>query len=257
MKLAVIASAWHWPLHFYQSIADQALPDGWTADLFCVAHREPKYAKPEVKDYLSKLGEGLRADLDRKLYAKVATVSAIKKLGWTYMLEPNTIGDWGNVNQWLDKHDYKEYDAFLFSHDDNLILNPTTIYSVLMSEDWDIVTNSVGMPPGSIRGSFEFFRKPVLDLIGGKFDLSEVKLTREGKTDTPRDRNTLYDWNATVYPLTRAVIKHKLKVQSLSPCYRVSMFCIEGERGFISETHGMNTPEEERGLKLLQANKVI
>lgn len=257
MKLGIIVSGWHFPLHFYKSISEQALPDGWEADLFCVSHRNPKHAKPEVKKYISSLGDGLRADLDRRLYEKVASITEIKKLGWEYMEEPNTVGDWGNTNQWLDKHDYTKYDAFLFSHDDNLIINPTMLYSVLKMEDWDIITNSTGMPPGSIRGSFEFFKKPVLDILGGKFDLSEVSLTREGKTETPQDINSLYDWNATVYPLSRTVQENKLKVIPLSPCYRVSMFCIEGERGFISKTHGSNTQYEEEGLKILKENKLI
>ncbi len=256
-RLAIVVSGWWYPLHFYETISKQAIPEGWTVDMYCISHRDPKHSKPEVKEYLSKLGEGVREDLDRKLYAKVASKSEIKALGWKYVEEPNTVGDWGNTNQWLEKNDYTKYDAFLFSHDDNYVINPTFIYSVLASEDWDIVTNSTGMPPGSIRGSMEFFKKSVLDLLGGKFDLSEVKLTREGETKTPKGREALYDWNSTVYPLTKTIIKHNLKVQSLSPCYRVSMFCIEGERGFISETHGVNTFYEEEGLKTLKENKLI
>ena len=257
-KLAIVASSWHYPLHFYETMANQALPEGWKADMFAVSHRDPKYAKPEVKKYLKGLGEVLREDLDRKLYEKVASKTDIKKLGWTYIEKPNTIGDWGNVNQWLEDYDYKDYDVLLFTHDDNLIINPTTIYSVLVSEEpWDVITNSVGMPPGSLRGSFEFFKKETLEKIGGKFDMSEVKLDRTGETKTPDGLNDLADWNATIYPLTRKIAELGLKVSALSPCYRMSMFCIEGERGFISKTHGLNTPYEEQGLKVLKDNNLI
>jgi len=253
-KIAIIASGWHYPLHFYKSMTEQALPEGWEAEMFCVAHRDPRHSK--AKDYIKTLGEGLREDLDRKLYDKIATKKDIKELGWNYKLYPNTIGDWGNANQWLEENNYKDYDVLFITHDDNFIINNTFIYSVLESKDWDIITNSTGMPPGYLRGSCEFFKKEVIEKIGGKFDLSEVKLTREGKTDNP-NREGLLDWNNTVFPLMKQIQKYDFKVSALSPCYRVSMFCIEGERGFISQTHGINTAYEEQGLKVLKDNNLI
>jgi len=259
-RLAVVVSGWHYPLHFYKSIANQYLPSNWEMDLFCIAHRDPN--PTEAKAYLKKLGRNRRAKLDRLLYKKIATIKDIEKLGFKYVLEPNTIGDWGNSNQWLEKNDYTKYDLFLFTHDDNLILNYQLIHNVVESSDyenWLILCNSTGMPSGNIRGSFEFFKKEMLDKIGGKFDLSQTKLTREGHTENPQDRNELFDWNSTVYPLRDFLQKYDLqsKVQALSPAYRVSMYCIEGERGFISQTHGINTAEEEKGLDILAHYKMI
>lgn len=221
-------------------------------DLFCVSHRDPKYAKKEKK---GRKFIGARAALDRRLYDKIATVTDIEALGWDYKEYPNTIGDWGNSNQWLATHDYKRYDLLLFTHDDNLILNTTWFKDIIEDEafkDWDILSNSLGMPQGSIRGSCEFFKPSVLDKLGGKFDLSDTTLTREGETTAPEAIDALYDWNTTVYPLARFIEKEKIPVAFLSPSYRVSAYCIEGERGYIGNTHGINTEVEDAGLDVLR-----
>lgn len=261
-KIAIVASGWHFPYHFYRTLAKQVIPQGWEVDLFCVAHRKPEHAEPEVKEYVRGLGRNLRAGLDRKLYKKVATKKQIERLGWKFMLEPNTVGDWGNTNQWLEKHNYKDYDLFLFTHDDNLILNYVLLANIIESPDfntWLILTNTQGMPPGNLRGSFEFFKKEMLDIMGGNFDLSQTQLERVGETESPTNWADLYDWNTTVYPLANLLQEKGLieKVQALSPSYRVSMYCIEGERGFISNTQPGNTPTENHGLALLQHYKII
>jgi hypothetical protein len=261
-KLAVVASGWHFPLHFYEMLAKQHIPSGWEVKLFVVSHRDPSFSAKEKKDYVKKLGKSLRNRIDKKLYKKLATKKDIEKLGWTYIEKPNTVGDWGNSNQWLEDHDYKEYDCFLFTHDDNFILNDKLFISVLLGNeypDWLILANSTGMPQGNLRGSFEFFKKEMLDIMGGKFDLSDTKLTREGENNSPKDWEELYDWNSTVFPLKRLIEEKGLldKVVAMSPVYRVSAFCIEGERGFITNTHGINTQYEEQGLKFLKINKLI
>jgi hypothetical protein len=261
-KLAVVVSGWYFPYHFYKTLTEQFIPEGWEVDFFCVAHREPKYAEKEVKDHLKILGRNLRAGLDRKLYKKIATQDQLEKLGWKFMLEPNTVGDWGNTNQWLEKHDYKDYDLFLFSHDDNLILSYQLFHNIIEGEEylrWLIMSNSTGMPPGNLRGSFEFFKRDMLDIMGGKFDLSQTTLTRIGENKSPKNWADLFDWNATVYPLAQLIQEKNLvsQVAAMSPCYRVSMFCIEGERGYISNTHGINTEQEEKGLATLQHFKII
>lgn len=256
MKIACVCSGWHFPHSFYAKMTRQIVPNVWEIDFFCISHRDPKFAKQEKKGKVF----GQRAELDRRLYDKIASKTDIKKLGWAYIEKPNTIGDFGNINQWLEDYDYKKYDLFLFSHDDNLILGERLFLDVISDEsfkDWHILCNSVGMPAGSIRGSFEFYKPLVLDKLGGKFDLSEVKLTREGKTETTEDIAELYDWNATVFPLQRLVEREKLSVGYLSPAYRVSAYCIEGERGYISNTHGANTEREEYGLKYLKEMKII
>ncbi len=256
MRIAVVASGWHFPLHFYESISKQVLPEHWEMDLFCVSHRDPKYAVEEKKD--KTFPEGLRGDLDRNLYEKMATIEDIEGLGWKYKEYPNTVGDWGNSNQWLEENDWKQYDLFLFTHDDNLIIHDRVIADAIEDpEAWDIRANTLGMPAGMLRGSFEFFKPKVLRLLDGKFDLSLVTLSMEGKTTVSENTSELYDWNNTVLPLMAFIKDNNLKVTYFSPCYRVSAYCIEGERGYISNTHGANTENEEVGLAFLHENHII
>lgn len=254
-KLAVVASGWHYPYTFYEAIAKQQIPKGWTFDLFVVAHRGPEQAETPL------FHDTRRGRLDQILYKKVATKQEIEDLGWTYIEKPNTVGDWGNTNQWLEDYDYKDYDLFLFTHDDNFILRDDLFTQVckMYSKDWLILTNSTGMPAGSIRGSFEFFKKKMLDIMGGKFDLSGVTLDRTGHTDNPKNWADLYDWNNTVTPLTKLLTDKNLwdKIIVLSPFYRVSLYCIEGERGTISNTNGINTQYEEEGLNVLEEGGFI
>lgn len=258
MKIAVITSGWHFPLHFYEAMARQKKLDGMTIDLFCVSHRDPKYAILEKKG--KKFGRGIRAKLDRILYKEMATKEKIEAIGFNYKEYPNTIGDWGNTNQWLEDHDYKKYDLILATHDDNLILHDRLFADIVEDgafKDWDILTNSPGMPEGYIRGSFEFFKKKTITKLGGKFDLSEVSLDRTGVTTASEDIRELYDWNAGGNPTNRMINELGLKVGYLSPAYRVSAYCIEGERGYISNTHGENTKWEDAGLNYLHKNGVI
>ncbi len=257
-KLAVVASGWHYPSSFYEAMVRQVRPEGWEVEFFCVSHRNPDIAKEEKKNDIFK--DDLRGKLDKHLYKEIASEWLIKELGWSYKEYPNTVGDWGNSNQWLDENNYKDYDLFLFTHDDNLIIHDRAIIDQIEDPNfkkWDILTNSSGMPYGSIRGSFEFFKPKVLRLMGGKFDLSTVELTREGKTDNPESLEALYDWNNIVYPLNQLIEKHGLKTAMLSPAYRVSAYCIEGERGYISRTHGSNTQYEDAGLAWLHENGII
>lgn len=257
-RVAICASGWHFPLGFYESMLKQVRPEGWEYDYFCISHRDPSYAEEEKKGHVFK--NDLRGRLDKKLYTGIASARLISELGWDYKEYPNTIGDWGNSNQWLETHDWTKYDLFLFTHDDNLIIHDRVIADTIEDPNfkkWDILANSTGMPPGSIRGSFEFFKPKVIKLLDGKFDLSETTLTREGIFTASEDIHELYDWNTTVYPLQRFIEKKKLRMAYLSPAYRVSAYCIEGERGFLSNTHGQNTQFEEAGLQFLHENKII
>lgn len=250
-RIAIVASGWHYPYTFYEALAKQQIPKGWRFDLFVVSHRDPSCAEKKVFDTTTRRGR-----LDSILYKKVITKQEIEDFGFKYIEKPNTVGDWGNTNQWLEDHDYMKYDLFLFTHDDNLITRDDLLLAVtdVYKEDWLIMSNSVGMPQGSIRGSFEFFKKEMLDILGGKFDMSEVTLDRTGITENPKDWSELYDWNATVYPLTKLIHEKGLedKISVMSPFYRVSLYCIEGERGLISSTHGENTQYEEAGLDALE-----
>lgn len=257
MKIAIIASGWHFPSQFYEKMIEQKLPENWSMDLFCVAHRDPKYAKQEKK---GRKFSGQRAYLDEKLYRKILSKNEIKKLGWNYIEEPNTIGDWGNANQWLEKHNYKEYDLLLITHDDNLILTDTMFRDIINDEsfkEWEILCNSLGMPEGNIRGSFEFFKPTVIEKLGEKFDLGEVSLTREGVNTSSEDLSELYNWNVMSDTMMKFVRDNNILVGYLSNAYRVSAFCIEGERGYISNTHGANTEREDYGLNVINKMGLI
>lgn len=265
-RLAVIAGGWHFPIAFFEQLAVQKIPKGWEVDMFVVSHRDPAYAVEEKKDAFANLGYSRRELYDRILYRKVATVKEIEALGWKYILEPNTIGDWGNTNQWLEKHNYEQYDKFLITHDDNFILTDQMFMDILPQEDWLILTNSTGnaqrrlrqwlhLPKKlSLRGSFEFFTREMFDLMGGKFDLSETSLTREGDITTTGSFSELSDWNTTVFPLQRLIEEKGLqpRIQALSPYYRMSRYCLEGERGYIHKTEKSNTKEEEKGLDMVE-----
>ena len=257
-RIAVVASGWHFPLHFYEAMARQIMPEGWMMELFCISHRDPIFAKVEKENH--KYKRGLRGKLDKILYKEMATKESIIARGWNYEEHPNTIGDWGNTNQWLDNHDYREYDLVLATHDDNLIIHDRLFADIIADgsfEEWDILSNSPGMPQGTIRGSFEMFKPKVFEVMGGKFDVSSISLTREGKTYASEDILELYDWNKFTSMMQKVIEKNQLRVGILSPAYRVSAYCIEGERGYISNTHSINTAFEDRGLKFLKDNKVI
>lgn len=258
-KIAVVASGWHFPAQFYESMSKQLTPNGWTIDLFCVAHRNPSDAAAEKTEDI--FTDDQRGKLDKILYSGIPSVAEIEALGWDYVEKDNTVGDWGNTNQWLEEHNYRDYDLFLFTHDDNLIIHDRLIQDTVEDTDfdkWDILTNSIGMPHGSIRGSFEFFKPHVLDLMeDNKFDLSTVTLDRTGETEGTNELDELNNWNNITTPLHALIKANDLQVHTLSPCYRVSAYCIEGERGYISKTHGANTRFEEAGLKYLKDNGII
>jgi hypothetical protein len=250
-KLAVVASGWHFPYSFYESISTQVLPEDWNMDLFCISHRNPILSAQEKSNIVL---EGERAYLDLKLYSSIAYVEDIQDLAWQYEEHPNTIGDWGCSNQWLENSDYKNYDLILFTHDDNLILSENWFLDIIKdseSSDWEILSNSCGAPSGWLRGSCEFFKPSLLNKIGGKFDLSLVKLNRTDKLYGSQDIAELSDWNNTVVPLMNFIRNNNIKVRYLSNFYRVSQYCLEGERGFISKTTHTNTQSENEGLKLL------
>lgn len=232
MKLAVVAGGWHWPLHFYRAITQHAAG----ADLFVVAHRSPDLPiVQEEKRGVLKRASGPLADLDRDMYADFPTLRLLRAFGWKYEEAPNTVGDWGFFNQWLMTHDYRDYDVILNCHDDTYIRRHDLFDQ--LSGEWLILANGryPEAPEAYVRGSFEFWKREMLDRLGGRIDLGEIKLTREGKTDSPRGLNALSAWNDTCVPLREFMRKKRLsgRIGYLSPYYRISPWVIEGERGFV------------------------
>lgn len=269
MKLAVIAGGWHFPLHFFQSMVRQQIPEGWTVDFFCISHRDPEHSAEDKKEILSKLGLSYPELLDKEFYRSIASVKEIEALGWKYHLCPNTNGDWGNTNQWLEKYDYREYDVLLATHDDNFLLGDKLFVDALTKPmPWLVLTNSTGSSADvrefikvrilgralNVRGSFEFIKPELLTMMGGKFDLSETTLSREGQVHSDQSLKTLNNWNMNVVPLRRFFDTHNLasKISALSKTYRVSDYCIEGERGFISSIQPADYSSVERGFRRIQ-----
>jgi hypothetical protein len=265
-KLAVVASGWHFPLAFYEQIASQIIPSGWEVELYVISHRDPSFAEKEKVGVLEKMGYNRRELYDRILYHKIATIAEIEALGWKYELHPNTIGDLGCTNQWLENHDYTQYDKFLFTHDDNFILTNQVFEDFLPQNDWLIMTNTTGnaqrrvrqwlrLPKKlSLRGSFEFYTREMMDHLGGKFDLSDTKLSRVGEISSLEKLSELSEWNSVIYPLQRLIDKKGLqpRIKAMSPYYRMSKYCLEGERGYISKYEKSNYSEEEKGLDMIE-----
>lgn len=232
MRLAVVAGGWHWPLHFFQEMP-KALPG---ADLFVIAHRSPELAivREEKREILA-TATGPLADLDRELYAGYPTIDDLRGMLWDYQEAPNTVGDWGFFNQWLESHDYRDYDVILNCHDDTYIRRHDLADQ--LAGDWLLLANGryPEAPVGYVRGSFEFWKRELLDLLGGRIDLGDVGLTRDGQTDTPAGLDALSAWNNTAVPLRDFMVKRGLqdRIAYLSPHYRVSPYAIECERGFL------------------------
>lgn len=237
MRLAVVAGGWHWPIHFYMEMAAQSR----AADLFVVAHRSPELPivrtekKAELRSAPGRLGE-----LDRELYMGYPTIDFLRSIGWDYTERENVCGDWCFFNQWLESHDYRDYDVILNCHDDTYIRRRDLFEQ--LDGDWLILANGDQPcePPGYCRGSFEFWKREMLDLLGGHIDMGPLRATREGKVDSPTSRDELQPWNEHSLPVRKFMVDGGLahRLARLSPCYRVSPWAIEGERGFLSRQAG-------------------
>lgn len=259
-RLAVIAGGWHFPRHFYESLSRQLalVPDDWTVDLFVVTHRSPEepIVRTEKQAFLD--GDAPLVDLDRTLYASYPATGDLVELGWEVLPAPNTVGDFEFFNQWLERADWQRYDLFLNCHDDLLFTRDDFLAHVLSgaaplhrhaepdllrgNAEWLLLSNC--SDPGErhyVRGSCTFFRRALLDQLGGRIDLGPVMLTREGQVETPYEDglNPLRSWNSTIIPLQRFLADHDFvdRMLYLSPYYRVSRYCIECERGFVHWAH--------------------
>jgi hypothetical protein len=232
VKIAVVAGGWHWPYHFFREIARQ----NQSADLFVVAHRHPELdiVRTEKLDVLRD-APGPLGELDRRFYSLYASEHSLADLGWYFMEAPNVCGDWCFLNQWLEKFDYRPYDVVLSCHDDTYIRRRDLFEQ--LAGDWLILANcgQPSEPPGYLRGSFEFFKREMLGLLGGKIDIGMPILTRVGASDSPKSRDTLASWNETGHPLRRFLVENGVagRISRLSPHYRVSPWALEGERGYM------------------------
>lgn len=275
IKLAVIASGWHYAYQFYEGIAAQEIPENLQVDLFVVGHRSPEdentiQEKEAVRNYT---GNDLFFNLDKELYKKILTTENLATMGWHYIEKPNTIGDMEVFNQWSEDYDYREYDVFLITHDDNLILSDQLFVDIFNSEiellkpltesrygpakhqfkttkvknklDWLFLDNGYSeyIPKAfTPRGSFSFYTKELVDqLPNHKFPMDGITLTRIGKTKSV-DYHELTSWNTNAGNFRNFLYEDSLvdKTRWISDTKRVSKYCIEGERGFI---HNNNSKE--------------
>lgn len=274
-KLAVIASGWHYASQFYEVISSQIIPDNLLVDLFVISHRNPLddntiQEKQYIRNYQ---GEDLLYNLDKTLYSKILTIDDLSNMGWRYIEKPNTIGDMEVFNQWTEDYNYSDYDVFLITHDDNLILsdqifvdifqNDTLVYKPILEsrygtaghqfkttlttikEEWMFLDNGYSeyIPKAyTPRGSFSFYTKSLIDMLPDhKFPMDGIALTRVGKTNSV-SYNELAAWNTNAGNFRNFLYEDSLVDQTrwLSTTKRVSKYCIEGERGFI---HNNNSGE--------------
>jgi hypothetical protein len=260
-KLVVVVCGWHYSDYFYKQLPSQKVPDDWEVDYFCISHRNPKYAIGE-KDL--KVGSDNLLELLNCFYYKdIATIESIESYGWKYIEKPNTLGDWGVYNQWAEDYDYTDYDMFLLSGDDNFIIRDdlldlvlgnklTKLYSngdvgnyvrseVDYNDNWLVLSNNCPQGRGMIRGSFEFIKRKVMDDLGGKFDFSGCDMeARLNNTSTKGYGDAIMqNWNMQCVQFMKYIENNNLypRIRFLSPNYRVSKFCIEGERGVFSNSH--------------------
>ena len=283
-RLAVVVTGWHYPYRFYDVMVNQKKPSNWDIDFYVIGHRDPEFAKDEKDIKLN--SEYILDRLDCELYKKYVTISDIKNLGWKY--ESGSNGwQWEGSNHWLQNNDYSKYDVVLFSDDDNYIVGNELFDHVLggnishwfenveirdshphwgpqeisYDDDWLVVSNAVQPGRPIIRGSFEFLKAEVIDLMGGQFPISDkVKDFSEKKKNdvvTPENAYTeLGDWNDQVFPFMSTIWNSNLynKFRFLSYFYRISNYIIEGERGYISSNKvGVYSSSYLSGVEYLES----
>lgn len=271
-KILVLSTGWHFSSHFYENMIKQIVPDDWEADYFCVAHRMPEDDNviKEKNDIRNAEDENFLIQLDKMMYDYPITREQIEDFGWKFMLEENTVGDMEVFNQWSEKHDYKEYDFILVTHDDNFILSDRLFIDVLNNkiklykpiveskygqnghqfnveiitndEDWLFLDNGYteNIPKAfTPRGSFSFYKKELIDLLpNNKFDMYQEGglgiVNRVGETDSI-GHDGIAAWNTHAGTFRDFLYDSDLvdNTRWLSDKKRVSKYCIEGERGFI------------------------
>lgn len=250
MRIAFVAGGWHYPFHFFRSIAAQSDSQ---VELFCIGHREPDdpRVEGESKTMLKVFGtignpmERKLCDLDAELYERIASPGDIRSIGWTLRFLPNTQGDWQYLNQWIDYFGrLDDFDLVVFAHDDTFIRRTDLIAEIRAraAADPDTMLWTNGRYPEApkcyTRGSFEVFRTELIRKVGGHIPMADTGLDRTGKTDTPEGMEALSAWNANGEPLRVYTASRGMKVGYLSEYYRVSKWLIEGERGYLHKMGG-------------------
>ena len=82
-KLLVLSTGWHFSSHFYETMPQQIIPNGWSVDYYCVAHRMPDDINTITdKDTIrnSQCNDFL-CELDKILYKDILSVNDIENFG--------------------------------------------------------------------------------------------------------------------------------------------------------------------------------
>ena len=269
-KILVVATGWHFSSHFYETMVRQIVPEGWEVDYYCVAHRTPEDENTisEKESIRNSTAEDFLTQLDQLMYEYPITTKQIEDFGWKFELEENTVGDMECFNQWSEHHDYKDYDFILVTHDDNLILSDQlfvdiiggvevykpieesrygahqfNVESVKLDNDWMFLDNGYtqSLPKAfTPRGSFSFYKKGLVDMLpDNKFNMYENggygTVYRQGETASV-GYDGIKAWNTHAGTFRDFLYEGNLvdNTRWLSNMKRVSRYCIEGERGFIS-----------------------
>ena len=269
-KILVVATGWHFSSHFYETMVRQIVPEGWEVDYYCVAHRTPEDENTisEKESIRNSTAEDFLTQLDQLMYEYPITTKQIEDFGWKFELEENTVGDMECFNQWSEHHDYKDYDFILVTHDDNLILSDQlfvdiiggvevykpieesrygahqfNVESVKLDNDWMFLDNGYtqSLPKAfTPRGSFSFYKKGLVDMLpDNKFNMYENGgygiVYRQGETASV-GYDGIKAWNTHAGTFRDFLYEGNLvdNTRWLSNMKRVSRYCIEGERGFIS-----------------------
>lgn len=269
-KILVVATGWHFSSHFYETMVRQIVPEGWEVDYYCVAHRTPEDENTisEKESIRNSTAEDFLTQLDQLMYEYPITTKQIEDFGWKFELEENTVGDMECFNQWSEHHDYKDYDFILVTHDDNLILSNQlfvdiiggvevykpieesrygahqfNVESVKLDNDWMFLDNGYtqSLPKAfTPRGSFSFYKKELVDMLpDNKFNMYENGgygiVYRQGETASV-GYDGIKAWNTHAGTFRDFLYEGNLvnNTRWLSNMKRVSRYCIEGERGFIS-----------------------
>ena len=289
-KILVVATGWHFSSHFYETMVKQIVPEGWEVDYYCVAHRTPEDENTisEKESIRNSTAEDFLTQLDQLMYEYPITTKQIEDFGWKFELEENTVGDMECFNQWSEHHDYKDYDFILVTHDDNLILSDQLFVDIIggvevykpieesrygvhqfnielveLDNDWKFLDNGYtqSLPKAfTPRGSFSFYKKELVDMLpDNKFNMYENGgygiVYRQGETASV-GYDGIKAWNTHAGTFRDFLYEGNLvdNTRWLSNMKRVSRYCIEGERGFISnhragENYLQNIQKQLRELK--------
>ena len=274
-KLAVIVPGWHFGKQFFDAIMSQNSPSGWEIDYFIVAHRMPddKETVEEKEDIRNYDGNDALKLIDKDLYSTPVTLDELTEAGWQFTLEDNAPGD-SVFNQWRDRYT-GDYDMYFIAHDDNYILSQDLFVDVLENKidlyrldtdtynpktrtcghvldttrkEWLFLDNGWHHRRILPRISFGFYTKELIDMMGGdmKFMFEDL-MTRKGEKSSPKGIMGLNEWNIPAGRFFHFLEENNLldRMAYLSNTKRVSAYCLEGERGYISH---INAGGQERYL---------